>query len=150
MILLRKPTIQDVYKSVLLLSDNKKEQANLLHAWLLQLKNNNTFYSLVAVKKKKVLALLTSTITVDTKENITVYVGELSGPIFLKKKLIEKVKKEFDPQIINITVQEKEANEYIKDFKMVVLSINLCYNIENMEDELILEESVTENSVSNE
>ena len=140
MILLRKPTIQDVYKAVLLLSNNKKEQASLLKAWLLQLKNNKFFYSLVAVKKKNVLASLTSSIEVDTEDNVTVYIGQLNGPLFLKKKLIEKIKREFNPQIIKITVAPEEVTQYEKEFKMKPVSINLCYDNNNEEDEEIKEQ----------
>ncbi len=140
MILIRKPNTQDVYKAVLLITKEESKQAEYLQNWLVQIKNNDNFYSLVGVRDKKVVATLTAFLGVNNDEQIVASIGQLKGSAFLQKRLVDKLKKDFDPQEIYFTVDYKDAQEYQITLNMVPKEINLAYiKGETEQDELIEE-----------
>lgn len=131
--LVRTPSFFDMYKAVKFMSQDTKEQDNLLVQWIDNFRNNPKFFSLIALEKKEVVGVLTGLIKISNKK-VIFNLSMLFGTSEVREKLCKKAVTEIDPDVAIYTGQDQE---FLESIGFVTVSYNMMWLKENNTDEVI-------------
>lgn len=130
--ILRKPTFEDMYKTLFLFSEDEEERKQILSEWINQSNNNPQFFSWVIVKEKDVVAAVTGWYNMESGIG---HIGRIEGKELLKQKLFNKILKEFDPE--KVTISLEKLDNFADQFKVDSYNLSWIKTIEDIEIENI-------------